>query len=56
MLVACRLAGLSGLEMYYAGVRERAQFGPTQGSWRPSSLCPRASWARPKGLEGRGGR
>ena len=27
MLVACRLAGLSALEAYYAGVRARAQFG-----------------------------
>jgi len=27
MLVACRLAGLSALETYYAGVRERAQCG-----------------------------
>ena len=28
MLVACRLAGLSALETYYAGVRVGAQFGP----------------------------
>ena len=28
MLVACRLAGLSALEAYHAGVRARAQFGP----------------------------
>ena len=27
MLVACRLAGLSALEAYYAGVRARAQCG-----------------------------
>jgi hypothetical protein len=27
MLVACRLAGLSALEAYYAGVRPRVQFG-----------------------------
>ncbi len=27
MLVACRLAGLSALETYYAGVRARGQFG-----------------------------
>ena len=27
MLVACRLAGLSALETYYAGGRARAQFG-----------------------------
>jgi hypothetical protein len=32
MLVACRLAGLSALEAYYAGVGVRAQFGPTQRS------------------------
>jgi hypothetical protein len=30
MLVACRLAGLSALETYYARVRVGAQFGPTQ--------------------------
>jgi hypothetical protein len=29
MLVACRLAGLSALETYYAGGRARAQCGPT---------------------------
>jgi hypothetical protein len=28
MVVACRLAGLSALETYYAGVRGRAQFLP----------------------------
>ena len=28
MLVVCRLAGLSALETYYAGVRVGAQFGP----------------------------
>jgi hypothetical protein len=27
MLVACRLAGLSALEVYYVGLRARAQFG-----------------------------
>jgi hypothetical protein len=27
MLVACRLAGLSALEAYHAGVRARTQFG-----------------------------
>jgi hypothetical protein len=27
MLLACRLAGLSALETYYAGVRVSAQFG-----------------------------
>jgi len=32
MLVACRLAGLSALEPYHAGVRASAQFEPTQGS------------------------
>jgi hypothetical protein len=37
MLVACRLAGLSALETYYVDVRVRAQFGPTQGSRRPSA-------------------
>ena len=30
MLAAYRLAGLSALEGHYAGVRECAQFGPTQ--------------------------
>jgi hypothetical protein len=30
MLVACRLAGLSALETYYAEVRVGAQFEPTQ--------------------------
>ena len=30
MLVACRLAGLSALEAYYAGVRVCAQFGRTR--------------------------
>ena len=36
MLVACRLAGLSALEAYYAGLKARTQFGPTQrssGQW-----------------------
>ena len=28
MLVACRLAGPSALETYYAGIRVGAQFGP----------------------------
>jgi hypothetical protein len=27
MLVACRLAGLSALEAYYAGLKARTQFG-----------------------------
>jgi hypothetical protein len=36
MLVACRLAGLSALETYYAEVRVRAQCGRTQRSRRPS--------------------
>jgi hypothetical protein len=31
MLVACRLAGLSALETYYAKVRARAQFGAACG-------------------------
>jgi hypothetical protein len=31
MLVACRLAGLSALETYYAGVRVGAQFGAACG-------------------------
>ena len=31
MLVACRLAGLSALEAYYAGVRARAQFRADRG-------------------------
>ena len=39
MLVACRLAGLSALEVYYAGVRARAQCGvacwPQLATWRP---------------------
>jgi hypothetical protein len=30
MLVACRLAGLSALGAYYAGVRARTQFGLTR--------------------------
>jgi hypothetical protein len=36
MLVACRLAGLSALETYYAGVRARAQCGadPSKGHAR----------------------
>ena len=33
MLVACRLAGLSALETYYAGVREGAQCGARQPPW-----------------------
>jgi hypothetical protein len=41
MLVACRLAGLSALETYYAGVRARTQFGPTQ---YPIAAL-RAAWA-----------
>jgi hypothetical protein len=32
MLVVCRLAGLSALAAYYAGVNRCAQCGPTQGS------------------------
>ena len=37
MLVACRLAGLSALEAYYAGVRAGAQMrgGRGQGRARP---------------------
>ena len=35
MLVACRLAGLSALERHYAGVRTRAQFGPTRSAIAP---------------------
>jgi hypothetical protein len=31
MLVTCRLAGVSALEMYYAGVRVRPQFGAARG-------------------------
>jgi hypothetical protein len=38
MLVACRLGGLSALETYHVDVRVRAQFGPTQGSRRPSAV------------------
>jgi hypothetical protein len=30
MLLSCRLAGLSALETYYAGIRVGVQFGPTQ--------------------------
>ncbi len=41
MLVACRLAGLSALETYYAGVRACAQFGPTQSA----IAALRAAWA-----------
>ena len=32
MLIACRLAGLSALEAYYADDNAQAQFGPTQRS------------------------
>jgi hypothetical protein len=35
MLVACRLAALSALEAYYAGVRARAQFGATRARASP---------------------
>jgi hypothetical protein len=41
MLVAYRLAGLCALETYYAGVRARAQFGPT----RYPIAALRAAWA-----------
>ena len=41
MLVACRLAGLSARETYNAGVRARAQFGPT----RYPIAALRAVWA-----------
>ena len=46
MLVACRLAGLSTLEAYYAGVRARAQCGAEaskglRGGARPL-ICPEA--------------
>jgi hypothetical protein len=40
MLVACRLAGLSALEAYYAGVRVGAQCGPTRS---PTRLRPRVT-------------
>src|SRR5271166_2171264 len=39
MLIACRLAGLSALETYYAGGRARAQCGPTQS---PIAASPHA--------------
>jgi hypothetical protein len=39
MLVACRLAGLSALVQYYAGVRARAQFGPTSGHGKQGRIC-----------------
>jgi hypothetical protein len=51
MLVACRLAGLSALEAYYAGYagdNARAQFGPTQRSRRPSPLSGQVGLGRPR--------
>ena len=39
MLAARRLAGLSALEAYHAGVKGRAQIGPTQSpTTAPTSL------------------
>jgi hypothetical protein len=53
MLVACRLAGLSTLETYYAGVRAPAQFGPTPRS-RDKAHVARAE-ALPLALTGTSG-
>jgi hypothetical protein len=38
MLVACRLAGLSALETYYAGVRVGAQFATDERAHTKGSL------------------
>jgi hypothetical protein len=38
---ACRLAGLSALETYYADGNAQAQFGPRQRSRRPSAVSAR---------------
>ena len=43
MLVACRLAGLSALETYYAGVRAPAQCGPTRSPIASLGLAFRAA-------------
>jgi hypothetical protein len=41
MLVACRLAGLSALETYYAGVRAREQSRHVHGRFGAPPLCLR---------------
>ena len=53
MLVACRLAGLSALEAYYAGGRARAQCGPTQS---PIAASPRVMTRNAKVLRMTAGR
>ena len=50
MLVACRLAGLSALEPYYAGIRARAQCGADAG--RPCAGPGRALARVSAGLRG----
>jgi hypothetical protein len=45
MLVACRLAGLSALETYYAGVRARTQFGPTTASQQYAHAAMADRWS-----------
>jgi hypothetical protein len=61
MLVACRLAGLSALEAYYAGVRARAQFGrhsapgglpPLRPAGRPRPVLPQPCGASQEGNAG----
>jgi hypothetical protein len=44
MLVACRPAGLSALEVRYGGVNAHAQMGSGSTRWRPSG-----SWPEPPG-------
>jgi hypothetical protein len=57
MLLAYRLAGLSALETYYAGVRVGAQFGPTQRSraafrrFRPWEIAGASALASAASLE-----
>ena len=59
MLVACRLAGLSALETYYAGIRAGAQFGPSR--WHIAIKAAerpfrgrRVGWTQPRGGKTRG--
>ena len=50
MLVPCRLAGLSALEGYYAGLMAFAQYGPTQSTIaaqpHPFTIASNASGTR----------
>jgi hypothetical protein len=48
MLAACRLAGLSALETYYAGVKLGAPPAASPRSSSPTAACASTGMARPK--------